>query len=1216
MPFIWNIPLVVLSVLVAMVGSFTALTHAQRMRQSSGRPAWAWMAAGSITLGLAIWSMHFIGMLAFHWQSPAGYDLPIGYDLSLTLLSVLPAIAAALLGFYVLRASSISKRRIAISGLLMGAGISAMHYTGMAALKMSPPLSYDPFVFALSILVAVCAAWGALLLMYQGERVKLSAVPRFVLGGAIMGLAISGMHYTAMLGTHIQPGSLCMADAARIEPNILAMMVSILSLFWFGGGILATLFDQRLAQQQARTLEQLRAAHAELERSAKRRAFEMDRSLQASEGYNRLLLESVAEGIYGVDTQGRCTFINPSALKMLGYSHESEFIGQPVHSMIHHTHADGTPYPESECRMFEALRENIEAHGDDEMFWRKDGSSFPVEYWSHPVWREGVLGGAVITFLDIAARKQTERRLTASKRELRAIVEAEPECVKLLAADGTVLKMNPAGLAMLEADEPGQIVGQQAIGIVAPGSRRDFAALMRRVFAGEPAQLQFEAIGLKGAHRWLETNAVPMRDAQGQVTALLGVTRDITERKRAEEIIRNKAGKLRMLMDNAADAVFVADAKTEHWTYVNERAVRLLGYGREELMRMNIYDLVPPSFREVYRENFRRIAQSDQNEVWNFEARLIRKDGTRMPVDLNLVRLPDGTLYGACRDISERKRAEQELKIAATAFEAQEGMLVTDAAAVILRVNRAFTRLTGYSNEEAAGKTPALLKSGRQDAEFYRNMWEQLAHNKFWEGEIWNRRKDGTICPEWLAITAVCDEAGKITHYVGSFVDISERKSAEEEVRRLAFYDMLTNLPNRRLLLDRLEHAQAASARSSSHGAIMFIDLDNFKTLNDTKGHDVGDLLLIEVARRLSSCVRAGDTVSRLGGDEFVIVMENLSDEGREAAALAETIGEKILALIDQQYVLGKHEYHCTCSIGVSLFIDHFETADELLKRADVAMYQAKNSGRNAIRFFDPAMQQAVEARASLEADLRRAMEKHQLQIYYQMQVDNERHIIGAEALLCWQHPARGLVPTSQFIRMAEETGMILPIGQWVMEGACKQLKAWEGNPLARKLQLAVNVSAQQFRQPAFVDQVRAALENSGANPLCLKLELTESLMLDNVEDTVKKMYALKDIGISFALDDFGTGYSSLQYLKRLPLDQIKIDQSFVREITNDRGDMVMVLTMVDMGMNFELDVIAEGVETEAQFKLLQRCGCGSFQGYLFSKPLPVEQFEALLEQQ
>ncbi|MBK9160455.1 MAG: PAS domain S-box protein [Nitrosomonadales bacterium] len=1211
MTITWDIPLIFLSVLIAMVGSFTALTHAQRMRQSSGRQVWSWMLAGSVTLGMAIWSMHFIGMLAFH------LPIPIGYDLPLTVLSALPAIAAALLGFYVLQAHVISRQRIAISGLLMGIGISVMHYTGMAALKMFPPIRYDPFIFTLSIVIAVCAAWGALLMMYQGERVRLSAVPRFMLGGAIMGVAISGMHYTAMLGVDIQPGSLCMADTlTRIEPHILAMMVSVISLLWFGGGILATLFDQRMAHQHAGMLEQLRTAHADLEQTSGQKAMEMTQSLRESEERMRLLLESVAEGIYGVDTDGRCTFINPSALRMLGYEHASEFIGQSVHRMIHHTRADGKPCPVEECGMFHALRANTEVSGDDETFWRKDGSPFSVEYWSHPMRRDGVLSGAVVTFFDITERKRMEQQLAQSELELRAIVEAEPECVKLLAADGTVLKMNPAGLAMLEADTPEQIVGQKAQGLLAPGSHDDFVALMQRVFAGESAQLQFEVIGLKGTHRWLETNAVPMRDINGRIYATLGVTRDITERKRSEEVIRNSESKLRMLMDNAADAVFVADAETEHWAYTNDRAAAMLGYSREELAGMGMYDLVPPDFRETYRQSFREAASQGAGKVWNYEIRLIRKDGSRVPIELNMVKLPDGNLYGSCRDITERKRIEQELRVAATAFEAQEGMLITDANAVILRVNRTFSRLTGYSNEEVMGKKPSVLKSGRQDKEFYRAMWDSLQRNRYWEGEVWNRRKNGEIYPEWLVVSGVTTPSGKVTHYVGSFTDITERKVAEAEIHRMAFFDPLTGLPNRRLLLDRLEHAQASGARSGIYGAIMFLDLDNFKTLNDTQGHDVGDQLLGEVARRLTACVRAGDTVARLGGDEFVVILEELSDAEPEAASLAEAVAEKILTLFGQPYLLGDYEYRCTSSIGVTLFNDGSESADELLKRADVAMYQAKEAGRNAIRFFDPAMQQAVMARASLETELRRAVEEGQMRLHYQAQVNPERRIIGAEVLLSWQHPVRGLVPTEQFIGIAEETGLIQPIGQWVLESACRQLKRWENDPLTRDLKLAVNVSARQFRRTDFVDLVREALDNSGANPLYLKLELTESLLLDDLDDVVEKISTLKEIGIGFALDDFGTGYSSLQYLKRLPLDQIKIDQSFVRDIIGDHGDRVMVLTMVDMGMNFEVDVIAEGVETEAQFNLLKRYGCGSFQGYLFGRPLPVDEFEDALRGQ
>jgi diguanylate cyclase (GGDEF)-like protein len=443
--------------------------------------------------------------------------------------------------------------------------------------------------------------------------------------------------------------------------------------------------------------------------------------------------------------------------------------------------------------------------------------------------------------------------------------------------------------------------------------------------------------------------------------------------------------------------------------------------------------------------------------------------------------------------------------------------------------------------------------------------------------------------------------------------DITARKNAEQQIHQLAFYDSLTRLPNRRLLMDRLHQAFAAGARSGQSGAVLFLDLDNFKKLNDTKGHDIGDQLLIEVARRLESCVRNGDTVARLGGDEFVVVLESLSGVSAEAAAQAELVAEKIRAILSKPYLLKEHQHHTTPSIGIVLFCGHQDSLDDLLKYADIAMYQAKTSGRNAIRFYDPAMQAAIEARAELEDELRLAYEKRQFCLYYQIQVDSMRRPLGAEVLLRWEHPERGLVSPAQFIPLAEETGQIVRIGLWALQTACAQLKAWQHDALTRDLTLAVNVSAKQFRQTDFVAQVQRVLLESGAKSSHLKLELTESIVLENVEDTINTMREIKMLGVGFSMDDFGTGYSSLQYLKRLPLDQIKIDQSFVRDIASDPNDAAIVQTIIAMTDALGLNVIAEGVETEAQRDFLDKHGCHAFQGYLFGKPLKVEQFEALL---
>ncbi|MDD5056838.1 MAG: EAL domain-containing protein [Sideroxydans sp.] len=470
----------------------------------------------------------------------------------------------------------------------------------------------------------------------------------------------------------------------------------------------------------------------------------------------------------------------------------------------------------------------------------------------------------------------------------------------------------------------------------------------------------------------------------------------------------------------------------------------------------------------------------------------------------------------------------------------------------------------------------------------------------------------------WAYITCAPfhDGSGAITGGIAIVQDISERKLAEDKIKNLAFYDPLTELPNRRLLLERLHHALASSARSNKEGALLFIDLDNFKALNDTLGHDMGDLLLRQVAQRLNSCVHADDTVARLGGDEFVVMLEDLGGHGLEAAAQTEAIGERILDALGRPYQLVAHEYRCTPSIGATLFCGHRLEKEELLKQADIAMYQAKKAGRNTVRFFDQLMQDAVTARVVLEGELRGALVKRQFHLYYQIQVDQMRRPLGAEALIRWIHPERGLISPDLFIKLAEETDLILSIGHWVIDAACAQIKAWQQNVLTRNLALAVNVSARQFRQADFTAQVQAAVQRHAISPVLLKLELTESMLLDNIEETIKTMQALKEIGVQFSLDDFGTGYSSLQYLKRLPLDQIKIDRSFVRDIAADTSDREIVGTIIAMAQNLYLDVIAEGVETEVQRQFLLGNGCTQFQGGLFGNPVPLEQFEAMLKQE
>ncbi len=550
---------------------------------------------------------------------------------------------------------------------------------------------------------------------------------------------------------------------------------------------------------------------------------------------------------------------------------------------------------------------------------------------------------------------------------------------------------------------------------------------------------------------------------------------------------------------------------------------------------------------------------------------------------------------------------------------ASDGIQITDASGQLLEANDRLCSLLGYSRSELQSMGAQLWPQCWPDAQARDSLREQAQGSGEPQSlETTLRRKDGSLLD--VEVRSSHFYWSDRLHLHASIRDIGERKAHAEKIELLAFFDPLTRLPNRRLMLERLNRALLGCARHPSHCALLLIDIDNFKVLNDTLGHAVGDQLLVEMARRLQTCLRQGDTAARMGGDEFVVILEGL-DGGGMAASQAEAVAEKIMAHLRQPFLLDLaagaqdlplRNHLCTSSIGIAMFNDQSLSTDELLMRSDTAMYQAKASGRNTVRFFDPDMQSSVDARAALEHDLRHALEQDQLQLYYQPQVDDQDRIMGAEVLLRWLHPERGLVMPGHFIPLAEETGVILALGAWVLENACAQLTRWAQQSAFSHLTISVNVSARQFRQSDFVQQVQTIVQASGANPRLLKLELTESLMVNSVQETVGKMEALHDYGIAFSLDDFGTGYSSLSYLQRLPLDQLKIDQSFVRDLLQDSKDAAIAQTVVNLAQNLGLSVIAEGVETQAQRDFLSDIGCHAYQGYLFGRPCPLQEFEQL----
>lgn len=675
--------------------------------------------------------------------------------------------------------------------------------------------------------------------------------------------------------------------------------------------------------------------------------------------------------------------------------------------------------------------------------------------------------------------------------------------------------------------------------------------------------------------------------------------------------LREVSARLERLMAASPTILFSLRVQDRHvvsqWASDNQN--RILGFPQDQTYQ-------PKWWGEHVHQDDRARAQAEISKVFDGEAvscdyRFRRQDGRVVWIQDERQLICDAAgqpieVLGCWTDVTERKHAEQTLRVAATAFESQEGMLITDAAKTVVRVNKSYCDITGYAPEEVIGQTPLLLDCGCHTSTFFDALWAQVAQTGTWQGEIWSRRKNGEVFPVWLTLTAVTIDGGDIANYVGTFLDITQRKAAAAEIDYLAFHDPLTKLANRRLLHDRLRQAMAASVRNKRHGAVLLIDLDDFKTINDTLGHDIGDHLLQEVATRLSACVRDGDSVARLGGDEFVVVVEGLSENLRDAAAQAEAIGEKLVTALRHPYEIANSERHSTPSVGVALFCDHDSSVDDLMKQADLAMYQAKAAGRNRLRFFDPQMQAVVSARAALEVDLRRGLRCEEFLLHYQPQVNAGGSVTGVEALLRWQHHERGLVAPAEFIALAEATDLILPLGRWVLETACRQLVRWTHEKGMGNLSMAVNVSARQFRHDSFVDMVTEVLRATGADPRLLKLELTESVLVDDVEDVARKMTALKSVGVSFSLDDFGTGYSSLSYLKRLPLDQLKIDRSFVRDVLDDANDAAIARAIVTLAASLGLTVIAEGVETEAQRSFLASAGCHAYQGYLFGRPGPL----------
>ncbi|MCC7168372.1 MAG: EAL domain-containing protein [Rhodospirillales bacterium] len=690
---------------------------------------------------------------------------------------------------------------------------------------------------------------------------------------------------------------------------------------------------------------------------------------------------------------------------------------------------------------------------------------------------------------------------------------------------------------------------------------------------------------------------------------------DITEQRQAEDLRRISEGRLHAVINATPDAIitFDADGIVQSW---NPGACHVLGHDEEEMLGKPLISIVPEDQRPLHTLWLLKL-RNPQGRIRMVgklvEAIVARKDGQTVPIEFTIGQWQsDGRDYfcAIIRDISYRKKILGKLRQLSQAVEqSSASVMITDTEGAIQYVNPKFEQVSGYTTEEVVGRKPSLLKSGRTAPEQYAELWSAIRTGREWRGELLNRRKNGDLYWEYVAISPIRDSDGRVTHFLAIKEDISVRKEYEERLLRQANFDTLTGLPNRLLAMDRLNQAVAHAHRYQTMVALMLLDLDDFKKVNDTLGHAAGDRLLKEAAHRLTECLREGDTVARLGGDEFVIILPDLKD-----ITSAEIVAEKILEVCAQPFVLAEGEVFIAGSIGIALYPQDERDSQLLMRNADAAMYRAKKEGRGIFRFFTPEMNVQAMEHMRMEVQLRHALERNELSLHYQPLIDNASGgLVGAEALLRWTNPALGSVPPDHFIPLAEDTGLILPIGEWVLREACKEASRWpkvEG----RALFVAVNVSSRQFQKRTLVETVRRALAESGLPASCLEIEITESLLLEDSRETHQIIAELNALGIGFAIDDFGTGFSSISYLRRYPFDTLKIDRSFVRDLTTSAGDAELVRSIIAMAQSMRLRIVGEGVETPSQQAFLSEAGCQFSQGWLHSKALPADEFGRYLE--
>jgi diguanylate cyclase (GGDEF)-like protein/PAS domain S-box-containing protein len=922
------------------------------------------------------------------------------------------------------------------------------------------------------------------------------------------------------------------------------------------------------------------------------------------------LQEVSLDAILLVDGNGRIITYNRRFIDMWGIAPELIHAGDdaPLLDAVTSKMED----PEGFLARVRYLYEHRAERGKDEIRVR-DGRT--IERYSAPViGPDAEYLGRVWYFRDITLLLRSMSDLRASEERFRQIAETIGEVFWMAPPDLSSINYVSPAFEKIWGRSCEELYARPLLWVEAVHAEDREAVIWaaEKLAAGAPYDIEYRIQRPDGALRWINDRGYAMRDAAGKIVLTSGIASDITDAKSSEAAVRAEQRRRQAILDSIPDMAWLKDTDSR-FLAVNDALARAAGLPAPELIGKMDRDFLPADIADRYRADDIEVMRTGEHK--RIEEDILDAAGVRRLLETIKTRVcdPSGRVIGTvgiARDISERRKSEEELRLSANAFDSiADGILVTDPHQRIVSVNKAFTRITGYSENELIGRTPKALQSGRHDDNFYSDMWSELQETGHWKGEIWDRRKSGEVYPQLLSISAIRDQAGALTHYVGVSTDISSLKRYEEELHHQAHHDALTGLPNRALFQERFGETLNRAQRHGHQCAILFLDLDHFKNINDSLGHAVGDLLLQAVAKRLASSVREVDTVARFGGDEFAVLLDVIDDS--QGAA---TVAQKLLDVLASPFQIEAHEFFVSASIGIGCYPQDGERAEDLFKNADTAMYRAKSEGRNNYQFFSIEMNAKALENLQLSNALRAAIERKELLLHFQPCVElRSGRVSSVEALVRWNHPELGMVPPARFIPIAEETGLIEQVGNWVLRTACAQMRAWRdaGFQLDR---IAVNLSARQFRRPELTDYVATVLKDVGLPADCLELEVTESVVMRDPDGASQVLARLKAMGISIAIDDFGTGYSSLSYLKRFPIDFLKIDRSFVSGVPADTDDVAITRAIVALARSLNLRLIAEGVETAEQRAFLEQHGCDEGQGYLFSKPVPAQDITTRLQ--